>query len=381
MSGVSAVTRAGIIGMLACAAFPLFAQDPAQLLGTSIQPLLTSNTDPHSSRRVLSDEEIDHLLDLPSADGLGNLMKARVISLQRRGAKDVSVNKKLAPATVFIQGDSTCTGTLISADGKILTCWHCVRGKDTVAVRLHPSSGETRLLVAKVLRTDPSTDLALLQLPSPPANIKPLPLGDESEIQVGADVYAVGHPSGLSWSFVKGLISQVYEKRVWEFERNRHEAEVILSQISLYEGNSGGPLVSEGGRLIGVNSSRREKEQFTFAISLPEIKRFVGASQTAAVRDAVKQASSKHAGCERKKTGEGRSADGQATVIYFDTDCDGIADTTIRVPLQADEPIVVAQAGRDGRVKLVRSKHRDGDTLYLGGRNREAEPIKSPVTK
>jgi S1-C subfamily serine protease len=345
-------------------------QESSHLIGKPL-PRVFPLAPPNGAGSKLSKETLDQLLDLPSADGLDSLLTARPINIQRRGGKEIAINKILAPASVFIQqGNSTCTGALVSTDGKVITCWHCVRGKDEVYVRLHPSSGESKLLTAKIIRTNPATDLALLQLPIVPKNVKPLELGRPEDFEVGADVYAVGHPAGLHWSFVKGLVSQVYEKRVWQIDRNRHEAEVIQAHIALYEGNSGGPLVSEEGRLIGINASKRDKEAFTFSIALPEIQKFLGepADKIAAVK-------AKPPRCKRKMTAEGRSERNDATVMLYDTNCDGKPDTSITVPDLANGEIIVAKVSAGNRIRIVRTSRQSETTTYLADRKGQVRAI------
>ena len=344
---------------------PAHAQEPANLIGTLISD--PSSLRPASQSAPVPEALLDELLDLPAPPGIAALLAARPVDLTRRGSKEVGIYRRVAPTTVFIQqGNSTCTGTLVSSDGKILTCWHCVTGKGIVSVRLHPTHGRNQLVAARVLRTDAGADLALLQLVDPPKTLRSLPLGKAEDIQVGADVYAVGHPSGLNWSFVKGLISQVYEKRIWDFDRNRHEAEVIQSQIALYQGNSGGPLVSDQGQLIGVNASKREGEQFTFAISLSEIRRFLG-SDTAPFLVRVES----EPVCKRSKLAEGRNLENTGTLVLYDTDCDGKADTQLLVPDDASKPFVTAKSfDGTGNVDMVRVQRGNSVSTYLGGKNR-----------
>ena len=347
---------------------PVHAQEPSNLLGTLIAD--PGSLRPVSQSAAVAEALLDELLDLPARAGIEALRAARPVDLTRRGSKEVGIYRRVAPTTVFIQqGSSTCTGTLVSPDGKILTCWHCVPGKGVVSVRLHPSHGRTQLVAARVLRTDAGTDLALLQLVDPPKTLRSLPLGKAEDIQVGADVYAVGHPFGLNWSFVKGLISQVYEKRIWDFDRNRHEAEVIQSQIALYQGNSGGPLVSDQGQLIGVNASKREGEQFTFAISLSEIRRFLaGDAETFPAKEAFAKVDT---ACKRSKIAEGRNQENTGTLVLYDTNCDGKADAQLFVPDDASKPFVTARSSDGtGKVDMVRVQKGNSVSTYLGGKNR-----------
>jgi S1-C subfamily serine protease len=168
----------------------------------------------------------------------------------------------------------------------------------------------------------------------------------------------------LAWSLVKGIVSQIHEKRIWNFEQNRHEAEVIQSQIPLYPGNSGGPLVSDHGVLIGVNAARRENEQFTFAISVAEVRRFLGSD--AAVPDTLARTTST---CKRRKVSEGRNVENTANITLYDTDCDGRADTALIIPDDAMRPFTVARAGGSAnRIDAVRSGRDGQNSTYILGK-------------
>lgn len=318
-----------------------------------------------SSQVQISEDDIDALFDLPAARGLDALLSAENKTRTIRGGKGIAINRKVAPATVFLQqGASLCSGAIVGSDGQIVTCWHCVRGGGDILVRLHPDIGWRPLTRARLLRADPSLDLALLQLIEPPPKLVPMEIGVATDMEIGSDVYAVGHPSGLAWSIVKGMISQIHEKRVWNFEQNRHEAEVIQSQIHLYPGNSGGPLVSDKGMLIGINAARRENERFTFAISVAEVRKFLGAEgRTAEV------VARNGAICKRRKMLEGRNVENTANVTLYDTNCDGVSDTALIVPDDGSKAVAVARAGDlRGRIDAVRVGRNGHHSTYVSGK-------------
>jgi S1-C subfamily serine protease len=335
--------------------------DPMSLLGQSLPEIAIGGTAAPTS---LSEADLDALFDVPAARSLDILLSAEPKGRAIRGGKGIDINRRVAPATVFLQqGAHLCSGALVDTEGRILTCWHCVRSGGDILVRLHPEVIQRPLTRARLVRADPGRDLALLQLDEVPAQIRPLELGRATDIEIGTDVYAVGHPGGLAWSIVKGMVSQIHERRVWNFEQNRHEAEVIQSQIPLYPGNSGGPLVTDRGLLIGVNAARRENESFTFAISIAEVRSFLGG--VAAVPEVVMRATTT---CKRRKVAEGRNIENSANVTLYDTDCDGKSDTALIIPDDATRPVTVARAGESGvQINVVRTG-RDGrhSTYVLG---------------
>lgn len=349
---------------------------PGDLLGTPL---------PDFNRLAVVPDELQNtgkepgelLLDLPSASEMETLLSARAIALTIRGKKEIGINHKVAPATVLIQGSGTCTGTIVTPDGKILTCWHCVRGKDEIYLRLHPANtngAPPALLRARVERTDPETDLALLQITSPVKDLPVLALGNESDLEVGADVYAVGHPSGLHWTFVKGYISQFHRQLTWSPDKeNRHKASVIQSQIPLYEGNSGGPLISEGGKLIGVNATRREGEEFTFAIALSDVRRFIGTSteQHPTPNALAKAPLPKE--CRPTRVAERRNSENTATLSFFDSKCSGTVDA-VRFVFDDGRPAFVAKASDlGGKIDMVAVQKNSAQEIYLRGKKNTIE--------
>jgi S1-C subfamily serine protease len=345
------------------------AADPAGLLGTQLPAAESLQADTAPLR--LAPDQLENLLALPSTTGMRSLLKARDIDLARRGSKEVGIHRRIAPSTVFLQqGEQTCSGSIIGANGEILTCWHCVRGTGLVDVRLHPQAGKkpTR---ARVIRVDEEKDLALLKIVEPMAGLPILPLGNAKEIEVGADVYAIGHPLGLHWSFVKGLISQTYAKRIWQSGANRHESGVVQSQIDLYTGNSGGPLVSENGQLIGINASKVEGEKFAFAIALPDIKRFLDRGGEVRSETAGVSGPAKKFGCAHKQLARGRNADNTGTVALYDTNCDGKVDVQVlALDGAADDFVIASSSDGSGRVDMVRAHKGASIETYLAGTTR-----------
>src|SRR6202008_3991580 len=101
--------------------------------------------------------------------------------------------------------------------------WHVVQGFQKVGLYFKPSTegakpGERDFQVAEVVHYDPQLDLALLKATKVPAELRPVALGSEADIQVGADVHAIGHPTGEAWSYTKGIISQYRRDYEWKME-------------------------------------------------------------------------------------------------------------------------------------------------------------------
>ncbi|MDX9754562.1 MAG: trypsin-like peptidase domain-containing protein [bacterium] len=145
------------------------------------------------------------------------------------------------------------SGVIISASGEILTNNHVVREADSLTIILD----DGREMGAKIVATDPATDLALMQLdgegPFPYAE-----LGDSTQVQVGDWVLAIGNPFGLNQSVSEGIISAVgrsTSKVMVGAEMGIEIADYLQTTAAINPGNSGGPLVNLNGEVIGVNNS------------------------------------------------------------------------------------------------------------------------------
>jgi serine protease Do len=143
------------------------------------------------------------------------------------------------------------SGFVVSKDGYILTNNHVVDGSDQVTVRLL----DRREFKAKIVGTDPNTDLAVLKIDA--KNLVPAPLGKSSATRVGEWVMAVGNPLGdnLTFTVTSGIISAKGRSLALPGQSERSIQDFIQTDAAINPGNSGGPLVSVRGEVIGVNSA------------------------------------------------------------------------------------------------------------------------------
>ncbi len=138
------------------------------------------------------------------------------------------------------------SGFIISPDGYILTNNHVVGNVDKITVELQDGRTFTN---AKVVGTDPGSEVALIKIEGD--NFPVLPMGDSDKMDVGDWVIAVGNPFGLSETVTVGVISAVGRSNV-------HIAayeDFIQTDAAINPGNSGGPLVNLDGRAIGINTA------------------------------------------------------------------------------------------------------------------------------
>lgn len=162
--------------------------------------------------------------------------------------------------------------------GHIVTNHHVVAnvvpGRDKVLVKL--DSGKEPIL-AEVVGSSATYDLAVVRLTSVPVGIKPLPIGVSKDLKVGQSVIAIGNPFGLSRTLTAGIISAL--DRYLPTDEYAEIAGGIQTDAAINPGNSGGPLLDSAGRLIGVNQQIRSASGSSagvgFAIPVDTVNRIV----------------------------------------------------------------------------------------------------------
>jgi serine protease DegQ len=141
---------------------------------------------------------------------------------------------------------SAGSGVIVDARrGYVLTNSHVLANAAEVQVTLK----DRRTYPARVVGSDPETDIALLQLEA--SDLTAVPLGDSGRLQVGDVVIAIGNPFGLGQTVTSGIVSALGRSGLG---LEGYE-DFIQTDASINPGNSGGPLVDAGGRVIGVNSA------------------------------------------------------------------------------------------------------------------------------
>jgi S1-C subfamily serine protease len=141
------------------------------------------------------------------------------------------------------------SGFVIDKAGHIVTNYHVVEGAKTVQV----SFSNHESMRAKVVGSDPATDIAVLQVSAPSRALRPLTLGDSSTVEVGDQVIAIGNPLGYDRSVTSGIVSAV-QRSIAAPNQVSTIGHVIQTDAALNHGNSGGPLLDADGDVIGVNA-------------------------------------------------------------------------------------------------------------------------------
>jgi S1-C subfamily serine protease len=140
------------------------------------------------------------------------------------------------------------SGFVIDKAGHVVTNYHVIQGAENIEVGF--SDRET--LQAKVVGSDPSTDLAVLKVDASSRALTPLPLGDSDQVEVGDQVVAIGNPFGLERTVTSGIVSAL--QRAVTAPNGYTIDHVIQTDAPINKGNSGGPLLNARGEVIGVNS-------------------------------------------------------------------------------------------------------------------------------
>jgi S1-C subfamily serine protease len=137
------------------------------------------------------------------------------------------------------------SGFVIDKEGHILTNYHVIAEARQVSVTMH----NRKTYKATIVGTDPSHDLAVIQITAP--NLTPAVLGDSKNLKVGQKVYAIGNPFGLAGTLTRGIVSSI---RSVEEPDGRRIDEAIQTDAAINPGNSGGPLLNWHGQVIGINT-------------------------------------------------------------------------------------------------------------------------------
>ena len=196
----------------------------------------------------------------------------------KKALTTTEIASKVGPATVSViaevsysaygqsqTGEASGSGFIVSADGYIVTNNHVIDGASSVSVIV---AGEKDPIKAKIVGKDATTDIAVLKIDR--TNLTFVTLGDSDSLQVGELAVAIGNPFGeLAGSVTVGVISALDR----EITINNATYNLLQTDASINEGNSGGPLVNSYGEVVGVTNAKVSSgEGIGFAIPINDVK-------------------------------------------------------------------------------------------------------------
>ena len=302
----------------------------------------TGTTGNISTGRALIPDVSDVGINFPTRIAQGVEATEKPTRFGSRGVRDVQNYRKFSPSVALIITEAGIgSGFVVSTDGTILTNYHVIDGAKSVSVVFKPSvegtaPSKTNAVSASVVRVDQRSDLALIRVNRIPVSATPIPLGQVAKIAIGSDVFAIGHPTGESWTFTKGVVSQLRRNYQWKTESGiEHSATVVQTQTPINPGNSGGPLIdAETGALVGVNSFKSDGEGLNYAVSVEDVLRILSAKESRYVKrpNTPPSAAATNTNCEPRTLSSGRSRADDSQLETVDLDCDGKIDAVLESP-------------------------------------------------
>jgi len=210
--------------------------------------------------------------------GAANALEAQVIAVYDAiGPAVVNITNRSIAYNMWMEPvpqEGSGSGFVIDDQGHIVTNYHVIEGADELLVNM----ADGTVYEADVVGSDPTNDLAVIQIQAETSLPNPVVFSDSDALRVGQFVIAIGNPFGLEQTLTIGVISAL-GRIIQSPEDNRFIGEAIQTDAAINPGNSGGPLLDLQGRVIGVNSQiispSRASAGIGFAVSSNTVLRVV----------------------------------------------------------------------------------------------------------
>jgi hypothetical protein len=290
-----------------------------------------------------------------------------------RGAREIAVFRQAAPAVVLLKTKEGSGSGIVLGNGQVLTNRHVVEGIGAVQIFFKPDEvggirQATEFRSGKIKYIDRGRDLALIAPDSLPPNFKFLKIAARDDVEVGADVYAIGHPLGYTWTFTQGIVSGV---RAISSDDEHYTA--IQTQTPINPGNSGGPLLNASAEVIGINTWVRDistvdtkqisgkdttiarpAQGLNFAVSARDLRGFLDDAANGKLANLALEVPSNARGCAGQMVFNGRSSSNNAGLKTFSLRCDNKVDAWQVTPDDKSKPVQFHfDPDRTGRSSIV----------------------------
>jgi Do/DeqQ family serine protease len=288
------------------------------------------------------------------------------------------------------------SGVIISTDGYIVTNNHVIEGADEITVSLNDNKSYT----AKLIGSDPETDIALIKIDA--KDLPVIPFGDSEKLKVGEWVLAVGNPFNLTSTVTAGIVSAKGRGNVFPGNRgNKPQMRIesfIQTDAAVNPGNSGGALVNTKGELVGINtaiySETGNYAGYSFAVPISIVRKVAtdlkqhGAVQRAMLGVSIMDISllrqQKPEAAEKLKVTEGayvaefaeRSSAKEAGIEVGDV-ITAVNDVKVRSVSQLQEQVSLHRPGDKVKVTVQRGDEKKTFTVELKNRQGNTQLIKT----
>ncbi len=200
---------------------------------------------------------------------VSSLVQAGVVAAENAPPASKTAFRTIQPSMVYISAQragatsedtSDGAGVVVDAQGQILTARHVVIGAQSIQVTFADGTQTT----ATIASEQATTDIAVLAPAQPPSVIVPAVLG--GGVQIGDDVFAVGHPLGLVDSLTAGVVSGL--DRAIPIANGAPLSGLIQFDAAVNPGNSGGPLLNRAGQVVGIVTALANPSDQTFFVGI-----------------------------------------------------------------------------------------------------------------
>lgn len=174
-----------------------------------------------------------------------DLSLIQIFEKSEEGVVQVNIHR----ADTIAGANGVGSGFVFDKNGHVITNEHVVEGAQKVVVTFL----DGRSYNADVIGVDAATDIAVVKVDADPTLLKPLLIGDSSNLKVGMEVAAIGNPFGLSGTMTSGIISAV--GRLLPQETGFSIPDVVQTDAAINPGNSGGPLLNSRAEVVGINTA------------------------------------------------------------------------------------------------------------------------------